>query len=125
MSIENKKITDEELDNVTGGCKETRWFQGNKGNYSAYNIPVDKYCGEIGKKYLFVSHNNSNDWLFGVLVNTYEANNGAYTYRTHDIKVEDGNNGDGVESTNHYIRVDEDYGTREVCGDDYQMYTKA
>jgi len=121
MSIENKKISEEELENVNGGCNETAYFPGNKSNYSDYTVPVDKYCGVIGKKYLFDDPGNGR-WLFGVLVNSYEKNEVFYSTRTHDVKVEDAYGFD--KDKKNYILVSE-YGTKEIVGAQFQMYAKA
>jgi len=119
MSIENKKISEDELDNVTGGCAHDITVESNRSKYNDYTIPVDMYCGQIGTKYLFVKNKKDSQWLFGELVNSYEANQGAWTVRTHDIRVEDGA---GFEEANT-ISVSE-YGTTEIPGKSYQMYAK-
>jgi len=121
MSIEEKKLSEEELENVNGGCAEEKSFTGLKGAYKDYNIPVDKYSGVIGKRYLFddASHKR---WIFGRLVNSYEENEGLFTRRTHDIFVEDAYG--FSENKKCYLSVSE-YGTYEVSGNIFQMYAKA
>jgi len=120
--LKKKELKEEELEKVSGGSK-TLQAAGNIDKYSDYNVRVNKYSGQIGTKYLFVKHNSDN-WLFGTLVSSYERHEFLFaTVRTHDIKVEDGF-GDYNNKDKHKISLS-DYGTREINGDEYQMYAKS
>lgn len=115
---EKKRLNKEELEKVTGGSYFPDEYQKYR---STYTIFVDKYAGEIGKYYFFRNESNTSpDWLFGELRNSYEHNAVFGTIRTHDVYVVDGSpltTGNGS-----YLSK---YGTMELNGNVYRMYTKA
>jgi len=121
---EKKVLSDGELEKITGGDKSKKRINtsGNLADYADYTIAVNKYSGVIGKKYLFKYHNGNSAWLFGKLNNTYEKFIFFNTERTHDVYVEDGYGTYGVIDDMRCIEVSS-YGTIEISGDHYQMYS--
>jgi len=121
MENSEKLIPEEELDNVSGGCGDNTEVPGDRSKYNNYTIPVDKYSGVIGNRYLF--DNGDGQWIFGELLNSYESFQLLYTYRVQDVRVIDAH-GFSNSSGPNSIELSE-YGTIEIYGDEYQMYAKA
>jgi len=121
--IEKKLLSDEELDKVTGGSYIR--FQGNLAAYSEYKYSISKYAGKVGTKYLFKE--DEGHWIFGELINSYEAKHLFGSTRTHDIKVEDSKGLEEETSSNLSLVGTtwvSKWGTREVNGDKYVIYEK-
>lgn len=111
MSEKNKteELKDEELKNVTGGS--TTEDAPNElicGNW-AFSGFVIKYAeSHVGEKLYLVSH-DKDEYYYGILLDSFEAESTFWTERTQVIRCEEHN---GVPYS----------GFVEVSGDDYWLY---
>lgn len=111
MSEENKTVglSDEELKKVTGGS--TTEDAPNELSFGSWMFSgfIGKYAdSHIGEKLYLVSH-DKDEYYYGRLLDTFEAESTFWTERTHVILCEEHN---GLK----YV------GYVEVSGDDYWLY---
>lgn len=111
MSDENKKIdlTDDDLKNVTGGSTtEDAPNELSCGSW-AFSGFVGKYAeSHIGEKLYLVSH-GKDEYYYGRLLDSFEAESTFWTERTHVILCEEHN---GLKFSGYV----------ELSGDDYWLY---
>ena len=109
LTTKLKELSDEELEKVTGGsttedAQETLSF----GNWSFTGF-IGKYAdSHIGEKLYLVSH-DKDEYYYGRLLDSFEAEHSLWTERTHQIMCEEHN---GSKFS----------GLVEVSGDDYWLY---
>ena len=103
---ENKDcaLSDEQLEEVTGGTRTVR-------NMLFYGH-VGKYDGIVGQRY-YVVYDDFDEWFYGTMLRTYEADELFHTRRTHLFSIIL-NNGYNVESRGI---------TKKMDGDTASLYT--
>lgn len=104
------EIEDEDLKNVIGGSTiEDAPSELSAGSW-VFTGFIGKYAeGHIGEKLYLVSH-NKNNYYYGRLLDSFEAESTFWTERTHVINCEEHND---IKFT----------GFVEVSGDDYWLYS--
>ena len=111
MSEENKafELKDEDLKNVTGGSTTENAPNELSCSSWAFSGFIVKYAeSHIGEKLYFVSH-SGDEYYYGRLLDSFEAESTFWTERTHVINCEEHN---GSKFS----------GFVEVSGDDYWIY---
>lgn len=104
-----KELSDEEIKQVSGGSTtENAPKEFSCGNWMFSGF-VGKYAeGHIGEKLYLVSH-DGDEYYFGLLLDSFEAESTFWTERTHVIRCEEHN---GMKYSGYV----------EVSGDDYWLY---
>lgn len=113
MSEEKKtvELKDEDLKSVTGGSTTEDAPNELSCNNWTFRGFIGKYAeGHIGNKLYLVSH-DKDEYYYGRLLDSFEAESTFWTERTHVISCEEHN---GVKFS----------GFVEVSGDDYWLYSE-
>jgi len=121
--MEKKQLSDEELENVNGGCstegggdggQNTPYTNTDRSAYKSYCVEMSCDDCQVNEKYLFVNKDEPEKWVFGSVFNSYNRVGLGCFERMLDLVVMDGN---GLTVTNGS-------GTYEICAWRYHTYRK-
>ena len=105
------EIKEKDLEKAVGGSGGDNSRTIGKSTFTGH---VGKYDAVVGNKY-YALKDNADEWIYGVLVKSYEKSKGCYTVRTHVIDAERG------------YTINEWYNPalkrEEISGDSWTLYT--